>query len=150
MTDRAIGTGPAGLSLYEARIAPLTWAALRIVVGGFMIPHGVQKVFQTGVAGLVPTISKIGFEPALAWAYAVGAVEFLGGILVMIGLLTRVAAFAVAVELLVIVVAIKSANGFFARNNGIEFELLWGILFLLIVLRGPGRYSLDRIFWKSR
>jgi len=148
--DRANALAPAQISLYQERIAPLTWAALRIVVGGFLIPHGAQKLFQTGVAGLVPTISKIGFEPALAWAYAVGWVEFLGGILVAVGLLTRVAAFAVAVELLVIVVAIKSANGFFTRNNGLEFELLWAILFLLIVVKGPGRYSIDRLFWRGR
>ncbi len=150
MSERATAPPPAQIPLYEGRIASLTWAALRIVVGAFLIPHGAQKLFQTGVAVLVPTISKIGFQPALAWAYAVGCNEFFAGILVAVGLLTRVAAFTAAVELLVIVVAIKSANGFFSRNNGIEFELLWAILFLLIMVKGPGRYSIDRLFWRRK
>jgi len=64
--------------------------------------------------------------------------------------LTRFAAFAAAIELFVIVALIKASNGFFTRNNGVEFELLWAILCLLIFLKGAGRYSVDRIIWRGK
>ena len=57
--------------------------------------------------------------------------------------LTRIAAAAAMVELFVIAVIIKSANGFFARNNGLEFELLWALVLLMIFFRGGDRFSLD-------
>lgn len=149
MSDRASARLPILSSLYDA-VAPYSWTILRIVVGGFLIPHGYQKLFQTGVAGLVPTISKMGFEPALAWAYFVAFVEFFGGIMIAIGFLTRLAAFAAAIEFLIIVVLLKAPNGFFAQKNGLEFELLWAILFLLILLKGPGSYSVDRLIWRGK
>ena len=61
----------------------------------------------------------------------------------------EIAAAAATIELLVIVILIKSANGFFARNNGFEFELLWAILCLMIFSKGGGRYSVDRAIGKE-
>jgi putative oxidoreductase len=132
-----------GLGTIYHAIGPLSYALVRLAAGSFLVPHGFQKLFQGGVTAIVPLVGKLGFHPAYAWAYAVACIEFFGGILIAIGFLTRIAAAAAMVELFVIAVVIKSANGFFARNNGLEFELLWALVFLMIFFHGGGRFSLD-------
>jgi putative oxidoreductase len=138
---------PLGI-VYDA-IAPFSYALLRFVAGAFLVPHGYPKLFQGGAVAIAPLIAKLGFHPSLGWAYAVGCVEVFGGILIAIGFLTRIAAAAAMIELLVIVILVKSANGFFARNNGFEFELIWALLCLMIFFKGGGRYSVDRAIGKE-
>ena len=141
LTQRTIIPGLA--SFYDA-VAPLSYALVRFVAGAFLVPHGYPKLFAGGAAAVPPTVAKLGFHPALGWAYLVGCVEFFGGILIAIGFLTRLAAAAATIELLVIVILVKSANGFFARNNGFEFELIWALVCLMIFCKGGDRYSVDR------
>src|SRR3981081_180038 len=81
---------PALRALYEP-LAPYAYALMRFCVGATIVPHGYTKLFQGAVAPAAGTIAKLGLEPAIAWAYFVGAVEFFGGILLAIGLLTRLA-----------------------------------------------------------
>jgi putative oxidoreductase len=129
--------------------APFAYAWIRFWAGALLIPHGYAKLFQGAAAGTAGTIAKLGLEPALGWAYFLGVVEFFGGILIAIGLLTRLAAAVLAIEFAVIVLAVKWPNGFFAFRQGFEFELLWGLLCLAFVFRGGGRYSADRAIGKE-
>jgi putative oxidoreductase len=135
-------------SVYEA-VAPLSYALLRLAAGAFLIPHGFPKLFQGGATAIMPLVGKLGFQPPHVWAYAVACVEFSGGIMVAIGLFTRIGAAAAMIELFVIAAAIKAPNGFFARSNGLEFELLWAIVFLVIFFNGGGRFSLDHAIGKE-
>src|SRR5690348_3866566 len=138
-----------GLAGFYNAVTPYAYVVVRFFAGAFLVPHGFPKLFQGGAAAVAPAIAKIGFEPALAWAYLVGCVEVFGGIMIALGLLTRIAAAAAAIELFVIVMLVKSANGFFARANGFEFELLWAIICLMIFFRGGGRYSIDRMIGRE-
>ena len=69
---------------------------LRIVLGGVLIPHGMQKLFGAfggmGFAGNVALFDRIGFTPGIFWGTLVGCTEFIGGILLVLGLFTRFAA----------------------------------------------------------
>ena len=139
---------PALGALYRP-LAPYAYSFMRFCVGIIIIPHGYTKLFQGGVGGAAGMIAKLGLQPATGWAYFVGGVEFFGGILLAIGLLTRLAAVALVIEFAVIVFAVKFASGFFAFKNGFEFELLLGLLCLAIVFGGGGKLSVDSAIGKE-
>src|SRR6478672_4653928 len=128
---------PALRALYEP-LAPYAYAFMRFCVGATIVPHGYTKLFQGGVGSAAGMIAKLGLEPAVGWA------DFVGGILLAIGLLTRLAAAALVIEFAVIVFAVKSAAGFFAFKGGFELELLLGLLCLAILFKGGGKLSVDR------
>jgi len=126
---------------YLDRMQPLALVALRAVLGGVMIGHGSHKVFGHlhDFAGLV---SGLGLP---AWlGYVSAFVEFVGGILVIIGLLTRCASFAILIDLCVAIAKVHWQHGFMG-NGGYEFPLsLCAIAFALIFF-GAGPISLDAI-----
>lgn len=134
---------PALAAVYEP-VAPYAYSFMRFCVGLIIMPHGYTKLFESGVGGAAGTIAKLGLQPATGWAYLVAIVELLGGILIAVGLFTRLAAAALVIEFAVIVFAVKFSNGFFAFKNGFEFELLLGLLCLAIFFRGGGNLSVDR------
>jgi uncharacterized membrane protein YphA (DoxX/SURF4 family) len=76
-------------------------------------------------------------------------VEFFGGVLLAIGLLTRLAAVMLVVEFAVIVFAVQFAIGFFAFKGGFELELLLDLLCLAIFFKGSGRLSADHAIAKE-
>src|SRR6266487_1599803 len=133
---------PALRALYEP-LAPYAYALMRFCVGATIVPHGYTKLFQGTVAPAAGMIAKLGLEPAVAWAY------FFGGILLAVGLLTRLAAAMLVVEFAVIVFAVKFAIGFFAFKGGFELELLLGLLCLAICFKGGGRLSVDHAIGKE-
>jgi putative oxidoreductase len=153
---------PALAKIY-APLAPYGFAFIRIVIGLFIARHGYPKLFEGGTAGLAGGIlPKLGLEPALGWAYLVGLTEFLGGIMLAFGFLTRFAAAALVIEFSVIVFVIKWANGFigFAPKaiqpgfagmipGGFEFELSWGLICLAFLFAGGGRLSVDRVIGRE-
>lgn len=139
---------PALRSIYEP-FAPYAYAFMRLCVGAVIVPHGYAKLFQGAIGGAAGAIAKLGLEPAMPWAYLITVVEFFGGIMLAIGLLTRLAAAALVIEFAVIVFGVKYASGFFAFKGGFEYELLLGLLCLAIFFKGGGRFSLDRLIGKE-
>jgi putative oxidoreductase len=91
----------------------------------------------------VKPFADMGFEPAIAWVWGGLAIEFVGGIALVLGLFTRFWAAAAAIELAIISVLYWN-NGFAWLNRGYEYTLLWGLCCFAIALRGGGPYSLDR------
>ncbi len=135
--------------LYDA-LEPLTWPVLRIMTGLWLIPHGAHKLF-----GVFESKTPVGFD-ALSQAFEKymglpgvlgplsALIEFFGGILLVLGLLTRPAAAVVFVELLIAVLVVHLPRGFFAEAGGFEFPLMWCILALIVAIRGGGAFSIDR------
>ncbi len=149
--DRARLIIPAVGGLYEAG-SGLVYAWIRFFSGLFLMPHGAQKLFGWfggNIDGTAGFFSKIGLEPALPLAYLVGATEFFGGLFIAIGLLTRPAAVAAAVLLLVAAFYVQLGNGFFWNKGGYEYPLLWAILMIGIFFRGGGELSIDRAIGKE-
>jgi putative oxidoreductase len=143
---RLVVPGLAGL--YDA-LAPYSYAFMRFAAGAILVPHGYMKLFAGTAAGTAAATAKLGLEPALAWAYAVGAVEFFGGLFLALGFLTRIAAAAVIIEMIVIVFFVLWPNGYFWTRQGYEFALLWLLLAIGILFRGGGTYSVDGIIGKE-
>lgn len=134
-------------SLPLARLGELADPLVRVTAGALLIPHGAQKLFGWfGGYGLAATGEyfggTLGLEPGILFALLAGLVEFGGGLALVLGLLTRPAAIAVAV-LMGVALTVHLPNGFFWTAGGIEYPLMWGLLALAIALRGGGRYSLD-------
>ena len=71
-----------------------------------------------------------------------------GGLLLALGLFTRLSAAAITV-LLLVALTVHLPNGFFWNEGGIEYPLLWAILTASFVIRGGGAYSLDAAIGKE-
>jgi len=117
---------------------------LRLTVGLLAVPHGMQKLFGMfgggGISGTAAFFDKIGYSPGSIWAPLIGGLEFFGGLLLAAGLFTRPVA-ALFVIQFIFVTHFHSARGWF--DPGIEFPLLWLIVFLYFAIRGGGPTSVD-------
>ena len=118
---------------------------LRVVAGGFLTIHGSQKIANP--FGAAEMVEGLGLYPGAFWSLLLSCTEFFGGILIAIGLLTRPAAFAGMVVLLVTVWFhwITVGQGF----SGAEKSLLWATILLFFVIRGGNRQSVDARIGKA-
>lgn len=124
-------------------------AALRIPAGIIFIAHGAQKLFGSfgghGLEGTAGWMASTGLEPGYLMALAAGSAEFFGGLALLLGLLTRPAAVALAFTMLVAIVVVHLPYGLFMSNNGYEFGLSLLSISVALIFSGGGAYSLDRI-----
>jgi putative oxidoreductase len=127
------------------------YALLRLTAGGFLVPHGLWKLF--GITGsqeeMLAFFSAIGLEPAWTIMIAVGVVEVVGGTLIALGLLTRPAALAAAATTATAALYVHLPLGFYVEPGGVEFSALWAIVLLYIAIRGGGALSLDRLIGRE-
>jgi putative oxidoreductase len=121
---------------------------LRLFLGFAFMMHGSQKLLGAfgggGVAGVAGMLGKLGIEPSHLWAWVVSITEFVGGVCLFFGFLTRFWAAGLVIDMAVAVVKVNLVNGFFVGNNGVELPLTFGVIALAIVLTGPGSLSMDR------
>jgi putative oxidoreductase len=130
------------VSKYLDRLQPVGLLLLRLVLGTIMIAHGSQKVFG-GMPRFQTMVSGMGLP---AWlAYLSAAAEFGGGILVLLGLLTRCAAFAITIDLVVAIIKVHAKAGL-RGPGGFEFPLSVAAIAFALIFFGPGPISLDTIF----
>lgn len=120
---------------------------IRLVAGIIFAAHGAQKLFAWfggyGLSGTGQWMDSIGLSPGYFMAMMAGSAEFFGGLLLIIGLLTRPAAFVLSITMLVAIFSVHFEHGLFLSNNGYEFGLaLFGIA-LALVFSGGGRFSID-------
>src|SRR6476469_8927293 len=107
---------PALGNLY-ARFEPYVLPLLRVGLGVILVPHGCQKIFgMFGGMGLTANAAffeKVGYAPGIFWGTLVGCTEIVAGILLVIGLFTRVAALAVTIFMILAIHFTSTHNGFF-------------------------------------
>jgi putative oxidoreductase len=149
--DAAKPLVPALARVTEA-LTPYAEPLVRVTTGLLLVPHGAQKLFGWfggyGIAGTEQFFaSKLGLPPWVA--VLAGLVEFGGGLLLCLGLVTRVAAALVVGLMTVAVIQVHLPNGFFWTKGGYEYPLLWGILALSFAIRGGGRFSLDALIGRE-
>jgi putative oxidoreductase len=126
--------------------APL---ALRVPAGIIFMAHGAQKLFGAfggyGLEGTGQWMASIGLEPGYLMALMAGSAEFFGGMAILIGLLVRPAAAALAFAMLVAIFAVHIGHGLFVSNNGYEFALSLLAMSVSLLISGGGNLSLDRM-----
>jgi putative oxidoreductase len=133
-----------------------SWAitVVRVTLGVIIFAHGSQKVLGWfggyGLKGTTGYFVSIGIP--LPVAYLVCFTEFLGGIGLVLGLLTRLAALGVAAVMVGAVVKVHLPNGFFmnweltpGKGHGFETNLALLAMALACVIAGGGALSIDRI-----
>jgi putative oxidoreductase len=124
---------------YLDKLQPLALLILRLVLGIIMIGHGYSKVFG-GLHHHVQMVSSLGLPGWLAYFSA--AAEFLGGILVILGLLTRFAALAITIDLVVAIVKVHWHNGLLG-NGGYQFPLALAAIAFALIFLGAGPIALE-------
>lgn len=128
-------------------LAPL---ALRLAGGVIFVAHGAQKLFGAfggyGLEGTGQFFDSIGLTPGYLMALLAGAVEFFGGLALILGVLVRPAAAALAFAMLIAVFAVHFSKGFFLDKGGYEYALAMLAVSVSLVFSGGGRASLDRVF----
>jgi putative oxidoreductase len=139
---------PALAGLYE-RLSPYSYALMRFATGAILVPHGVQKIFNTPIAKFAPNIAAKGLPLPELLAYVTYFAESAAAACLAIGLFTRVAAAIIGIEMLVIVFLFQWQFGYFWTNRGYEYALLWALLCIAIFFKGGGRYSIDRLIGRE-
>lgn len=132
-------------------------AILRFVLGIVFFAHGAQKVLGWfggyGFSGTMGFFTQQMHIPAL-FAFLAIAAEFLGGLGLILGLLSRIASFGIAVEMIVAVALVHWQNGFFMnwygnqKGEGFEYHLLAIAIGLAVIVKGGGAFSLDRVLYQ--
>jgi putative oxidoreductase len=127
---------------------------LRLVLGLTLAAHGAQKLFGAfgggGPRGTAAFFAGLGFRAPLLMALAAGLAEFGGGLLLAVGLLTPVAALAIAVVMLNAIGTVQWRNGFWNTSRGYEYNaLIWAVA-VALAATGGARFSLDALIgWEG-
>jgi len=131
----------------------ISTAILRFVLGLVFFAHGAQKMLGWfggyGFSGTMGFFTGSLHIPAV-FAFLAIAAEFFGGLGLMVGLLTRVAAFGIGVNMLVAIAMVHSRFGFFMnwggtqKGEGFEYHLLVLAMVVFLIIEGAGAASIDR------
>ncbi|GGP47024.1 DoxX family protein [Saccharothrix coeruleofusca] len=125
--------------------ADLGLLALRLALGGVFVLHGAQKVFGLfggpGIDGFANYLQGLGFREARVLAWVTGVTELGGGALLVLGLLTPLAAAGI-LGVMANVLVLNHRNGFFLPD-GVEFEAVLAAMAFAVLFAGPGRAALD-------
>jgi putative oxidoreductase len=120
---------------------PLALLVMRLVLGVIFVDHGYHKVFG-GMHHHVQFVVSLGLP---AWsAYLSAFTEFLGGLLVLIGLFTRAAAFAICIDMAFAIAKVHFHNGLIG-NGGSEFPLALAALAFALIFFGSGPIAFDHL-----
>ena len=128
-----------------AGLAPLT---VRVIVGAIMFAHGLQKLTQMGPGNFgTQALAGLGVPLPVFMGYVVTLVEVVGGLLLIVGLLSRLAALLLTINLAVAILLVKTNVGFLSPMGspgvGAELDLALIAGLLVILFAGPGRLSVD-------
>jgi putative oxidoreductase len=120
---------------FFARFAPYLLSVLRIVAAFTFVAHGTQKLFG------FPGGERVALNSLLGLA---GAFETVGGVLMLLGLLTRPVAFILAGEMAYAYFTQHAPRGTWPIRNGGELAVLYCFVWLYFAAAGPGPISVDR------
>jgi putative oxidoreductase len=136
-----------------------TYTLVRLVLGIVFFAHGAQKMLGWfggyGFSGTMGFFTQQMHIPAPLAFLAICA-EFFGGLGLIVGLLSRVAAFGIAMNMLVAIFTVHMRNGFFAnwtgqqKGEGFEYHLLAIALLIVVMIKGSGALSVNRALSSKR
>jgi putative oxidoreductase len=136
------------LSINFERMRPFTALVGRVVLGAIMIAHGWGKVIPRGsLYNFAHTVAHLGLPYWLG--YVAAFTEFFGGIALILGLLTPIAALGIAIEMAVAIMKVDLRHGL-TGPQGYEFPLSLLALALMILADGPGYLAVDRLLLRGK
>ncbi len=118
---------------------------LRILAGVGIAHHGYGKVFGGYMGQLTEGVTQMGFPMPVFFAWAAAFSEFLGGILLVLGLGTRIAALFVFITMAVAAFIVHRENSLDVKELALAYWTISGALMLI----GPGQWSLDYLLTKK-
>ncbi|MED4285730.1 DoxX family protein [Priestia megaterium] len=120
---------------------------IRLVIGLSFMAHGTQKLFGWfgghGLKGTGSWFESIGMKPGVRMALMAGLSELVGGALFAAGLLTPLGALLIAGTMVMAIVKVHGPNGYWATQNGYEYNLTLLVVAIGVAIAGPGYYALD-------
>lgn len=139
----------------SAALQSVALLVARLGLGWVFMYHGAGKLFdfkhQGGIAGTTMFFQMEGIPAPHLFAYVVGATEFFGGLMIVLGLLVPLAGLALAIDMAVAILTSTGSVGMLPKDaghgivaDGFEINLALGVLALLLAVVGAGRLSVDR------
>ncbi len=122
------------------KIGGYLYLIFRIFVGLLFFQHGAQKLFGWFGGTTVQLFSLFGLA---------GIIEFFGGILIAVGLFTRIVAFFTATEMIAAYFIAHFPKGLVPIMNNGELALLYMVAFLIILVNGAKRFGIDNVLFKE-
>ena len=120
---------------------------VRIIVGLLFVGHGAQKLFGVvggyGLEGTGQAFDQLGMRPGKLNAFAAGAAEVGAGVLLVLGLLTPLAAALVTAVMIVAIATVHVSKGIWASDGGFELNLVYVAIVFALAGVGAGDWSLD-------
>jgi putative oxidoreductase len=129
-----------------SRLASLAPLAVRLITGIIILAHGWQKLTEMGPGNFGgQMLAGLGVPLPMFMGYVVTFTEIIGGILLIVGFLSRLAALLLTINLVVAILLVKVNVGFLSGSSGTGAELDLALIagFLVILFAGPGRLSVD-------
>jgi putative oxidoreductase len=130
----------ASLNSLKARFEAPLLSVLRIIAAFLFMVHGAQKLFGFLGGQKPPLFSLLGVA---------GLLEFLGGLLLLLGLFTSLVAFILSGEMAVAYFYAHFPQGFWPLQNRGELAVLYCFIFLYLAAAGAGPWSLDRLLLRK-
>lgn len=131
----------------QSRLTTTAITVLRVALGFLFAAHGWQKFNEWTITGTQAAFTQMGVPAANVSAPFVAGLELAGGIALILGVLTRVVAALLAVNMIGAFFLVHASAGVFADKGGYELVLLLGAAALALALTGAGRVSVDRVLF---
>ncbi len=132
----------ANLDSFYATWTPRLLSVLRFIIGFLFIAHGTQKLFNAPA-------SERGAAPLFSFMGLTGALEFVGGLLILLGLFTRPTAFVLSGMMAVAYFMAHAPAGFLPLVNKGELAVIFCFVFLFLSVAGGGAWSLDKLLGRK-
>ena len=131
----------------RAGLGELAYAALRVTVGTVLLAHGLLKLQD--MTAWVAQVRALGMPAPATMALLSVVAELGGGIALILGLFTRLAALMIAINMLVGIIVVHAGHGLFAKNGGFEYPLIVMMTAVLFLAEGSRRFGVDARFWQA-
>ncbi|HMT49230.1 DoxX family protein [uncultured Dietzia sp.] len=122
----------------------------RALLGVVLVAHGWEKLVTNGAGATGEFFDSVGVPAARAAAVFAGGVELVGGLLLILGLLTPIVAALVVVVMVGAYLFVHQGAGVYAASGGWELVAVIGLAVAVFGLVGPGRYSVDSLLARRR
>lgn len=132
----------------RCKLDPIVLTLLRISTGVIMAAHGWGKL--TNIQPTIDAFTGMGIPSPTLSVYLAIAGEFLGGLGLLIGFLTPLAAFGIFCTMAVAIFEVHWPNGLMAQNQGFEYPMTLFFVSLYFIIRGAGPISIDRLICRDK